>query len=41
VDDGFDFEESLREIHVELDDLNAEAVALAATIKRNFEEMGI
>jgi len=40
-DDNFDFEEALREIHVELDDLNAEAVRLAATIKRNFEELGI
>lgn len=41
VDEDFDFEETLREIHVELDDLNAEAVTLAATIKRNFEELGI
>ncbi len=40
-DDDFDFEETLREIHVELEDLNAEAVQLAATIKRNFEELGI
>ena len=40
-DEDFDFEESLREIHVELEDLNAEAVKLAATIKRNFEELGI
>lgn len=40
-DDGFDFEEALREIHVELEDLNAEAVTLAATIKKNFEELGI
>lgn len=31
-------EEALRDIHVELEDLNAEAVHLAATIKRNFEE---
>ena len=41
VDENFDFEETLREIHVELEDLNAEAVTLAATIKRNFEELGI
>jgi len=41
VDDDFDFEETLREIHVELEDLNNEAVRLAATIKRNFEELGI
>jgi len=40
-DDDFDFEEALREIHVELEDLNAEAVQLAAAIKRNFEELGI
>ena len=31
----------LREIHVELEDLNAEAVTLAVAIKRNFEELGI
>ncbi len=41
VDEEFDFEETLREIHVELEDLNAEAVRLAATIKKNFEELGI
>jgi type I restriction enzyme M protein len=40
-DENFDFEETLREIHVELEDLNAEAVRLAATIKRNFEELGV
>ena len=40
-DDDFDFEETLREIHVELEDLNAEAVTLAATIKKNFEELGV
>jgi type I restriction enzyme M protein len=41
VDEDFDFEEALREIHVELEDLNAEAVKLARTIKKNFEELGI
>jgi type I restriction enzyme M protein len=41
VDEDFDFEETLREIHVELEDLNVEAVRLAATIKKNFEELGI
>jgi type I restriction enzyme M protein len=41
VDEDFDFEEALREIHVELEDLSAEAVQLAATIKRNFEELGV
>ncbi|MDX9745007.1 MAG: N-6 DNA methylase [Syntrophales bacterium] len=40
-DEDFDFEETLRDIHVELEDLNAEAVQLAATIKKNFEELGI
>ncbi len=40
-DENFDFEETLREIHVELEDLNAEAVMLAATIKKNFEELGV
>jgi type I restriction enzyme M protein len=32
---------ALREIHVELEDLNAEAIRLAATIKKNFEELGV
>jgi len=41
IDEEFDFEETLREIHVELEDLNAEAVKLAVTIKKNFEELGI
>ena len=40
-DEDCDFEEALREIHVELEDLNAESVKLAATIKKNFEELGI
>lgn len=40
-EEDFDFEEALREIHVELQDLNAEAVTLAAIIKRNFEELGV
>lgn len=39
-DEDFDFEEALREIHVELEDLNAEAMNLASTIKKNFEELG-
>ena len=41
VDEDFDFEEALREIHVELEDLNSEASQLAATIKKNFEELGV
>jgi len=40
-DADFDFEEAMREIHAELEDLNAEAVRLAAVIKKNFEELGI
>jgi len=40
-DEDFDFEEALRDIHVELQDLNTEAVELAGTIARNFEDMGI
>ncbi len=40
-DDDFDFEEALRDIHMELEDLNNEAVKLAATIKKNFEKLGI
>jgi type I restriction enzyme M protein len=40
-DDGFDFEETLREIHIELEGLNAEAAELAARISRNFKELGI
>ncbi len=40
-DEDFDFEEALRNIHVELEDLNAEAVQLAMAIKRNFEELGV
>lgn len=40
-DEDFDFEEALREIHMELEDLNAEAVQLAAKIKKNFEELSI
>jgi len=41
VDEDFDFEEALRDVHVELEGLNAEAVQLAATIKKNFEELGV
>ena len=40
-DEDFDFREALRGIHTELENLNAEAVSLAATIKKNFEELGI
>jgi len=40
-DEDFDFEEALREIHMELEELNAEAVTLAEMIKKNFEELGV
>ncbi len=40
-DEDFDFQETLREIHAELETLNAEAAVLAATIRKNFEELGI
>ena len=38
--EDFDFEEALRSIHIDLRDLNDEATGLAATIARNFEELG-
>jgi type I restriction enzyme M protein len=41
VDEDFDFEQALRDIHVELADLNQEAAQLAATIQANFEALGI
>ncbi|MFM5137749.1 class I SAM-dependent DNA methyltransferase [Aeromonas rivipollensis] len=41
VDEDFDFEETLREIHIELKGLNEEAVALANSIALNFEGLGI
>ncbi|MCH8876194.1 MAG: N-6 DNA methylase [Chloroflexi bacterium] len=39
-DEGFDFVEALRDIHLELEELNIEAATLAATIQKNFEELG-
>jgi type I restriction enzyme M protein len=39
VDEDFDFEQTLKDIHIELADLNEEAVALAAKIQENFEGM--
>lgn len=41
VDEDFDFEQALRDIHVELAELNKEAVDLAAKIQENFEELGV
>ena len=40
-DEDFDFGEALRDIHIELEDLNTEAASLTATIKKNFEELGV
>jgi type I restriction enzyme M protein len=40
-DEDFDFEETLRELHVELEDLNADAVKFAAEITKNFKGLGI
>jgi type I restriction enzyme M protein len=41
VDADFDFEQTLRDIHIELADLNREAVELATKIQENFEELGV
>ena len=40
-DEDFDFEETLRDIHIELKGLNEEAILLAAQIQENFEGLGI
>ncbi|HJX09602.1 MAG TPA: N-6 DNA methylase, partial [Candidatus Binatia bacterium] len=40
-DEDFDFEQTLRDIHTELADLNREAAELAAKIQVNFEDLGI
>lgn len=41
VDEDFDFEQTLKDIHLELADLNREAVELAARIQENFVELGV
>ena len=41
VDEDFDFEQTLRDMHVELADLNQDAMELAAKIQKNFEGLGI
>ena len=41
VDDNFDFEQAITEIHTELAALNKEAYGLAKAIHQNFEELGI
>ena len=40
-DEDFDFGEAMRAIHAELEELDAEAAALATTIRKNFEALGI
>jgi len=39
TDDDFDYEERLKEIHIELDGLNEEAIALAKSISENYKEI--
>ena len=39
-DEDFDFEQTMRDIHTELADLNKESVELAVIIQRNFEGFG-
>ncbi len=41
VDEDFDFEQAISDIHVELADLNQEATALAKKIQKNFDGLGI
>ncbi len=41
VNENFDFEQTLRGIHIELSDLTKEASVLAAKIQENFEGLGI
>lgn len=40
VDEDFDFEDTLRSIHIDLKGLNEESVELAARIAKNLEELG-
>lgn len=39
VDDEFDFEETLKDIHTELADLTEEAIELTRVIQKNFEDL--
>ena len=41
VDEDFDFEQSMRDIHTELADLNKESCELAAKIQDNFEDLEV
>ena len=40
-DEDFDFGETMRRIHAELEELDAQAAVLAKTIRTNFEKLGI
>jgi type I restriction enzyme M protein len=40
-DDDFDFEQTIRDIHTELVDLNKEAIKLAGKVQENFVELGV
>jgi type I restriction enzyme M protein len=40
-DEDFDFEQTIRDIHTELADLNKEAAVLAAKIQENLEKLGV
>lgn len=41
VDEDFDFEQTLRDIHTDLTDLNKDAATLATKIQENFEALGL
>ena len=41
VDEDFDFEQALRSIHIDLEELNEEATKLAFRIARNFEDLAV
>lgn len=41
TDEDFDYEERLNEIHIELDGLNEEAIALVKTIAENYKELSL
>ena len=39
IDEDFDYEEWLNEIHIELEGLNEEAVKLASLIRENYKRL--
>lgn len=41
VDEDFDFEQAITEIHLELAGLNSEAAELAATIQKNLQDLEV